>query len=99
MFQMGFEKEIFSGRHPEMGVSFNEIQTWWKSSLPGIKTALKPATTTPLPGTVPLAPVTPRIVSTQPSSGGSTLLWVGALAALGLGGYYLLAKKPFGLRK
>lgn len=99
MFQMGFEKEIFSERHPDMGVSFNDIQSWWKSNLPDIKTAIKPATTTPIPGAVPLAPVTPRPVYTPPSSGSSTLLWVGGLAVLGLGGYYLLAKRPFGIRK
>lgn len=96
MFQAGFEKEIFSQRHPDLGVSFNDIQTWWKSALPGLKQDVKPLTTQPLPGTTP---VVPRVTQPAPSSGGSTLLLVGGLAVVGLGSYWLLAKKPFGISK
>ncbi len=97
MFQMGFEREVFSERHPSMGISFNELQTMWKAALPGLKQDVKPLTTQPLPGTTPTT--LPRAQAPAPSSGGSTLLWVGGLAAVGLGAYYLLSPRPFGVKK
>lgn len=102
MFQMGFEREVFSERHPNMGVSFGDLQSWWKTNYPLIKADIKPATTTPIPGTLPIAQttLTPRVaVAPAPSSGGSTALWVGGLAVLGLGAYWMLARRPFGFKK
>ncbi len=98
MFQVGFQQEIFSDRHPQMGLSVSDLQTWWRDVYPKAKTGLQPLSTQQLPGTVPIAPKLPP-PAPVPSSGGSTALWVGGLAVLGLGAYYFLAKRPFGIKK
>lgn len=98
MFQMGFEKEIFTERHPEMGLSVSELQTWWRNWYPKAKEELKPLSTQPIPGTVPVVPKVPP-PPPAPSSGPSTALVIGGLGVLGLGAYWLLAKKPFGFKK
>lgn len=98
MFGVGFSREMFSVRHPSMGVSFKDLETYWKEYYPKAKEGLKTLTTTPIPGTTTQIPVKP---ATAPSSGigSSTLLWVGGLAILGAGAYYFLADRPFGMRK
>lgn len=99
MFGVGFDREVFSIRHPSMGFSFSQLETYWKQYYPQAKAGLKPLTTQQIPGTnlttqVPVKPVA------APSSGGSSaLLWVGGLAILGAGAYYFLADRPFGMRK
>jgi hypothetical protein len=99
MFQVGFDRQIFSDRHPQMGISFNDIEGWWKTTYPTIKQELKPAATQPLPGTVPIAPTTTtRLPAPVPSSGPSTALVLGGLAVAGLGAYFLFGKQ-LGLRK
>lgn len=104
MFSVGFDREVFSVRHPSMGISISQLETLWKANLPEAKAAIQPLLTTPLPGTTPtpltpLKPLTPAVV---PSSTGSSsaLLWVGGLAVLGIGGWYVMShSKDFGLGK
>lgn len=95
MFGVGFSREIFSPRHPSMGVSIKDLETYWKEYYPQAKAGLKTLTTQQIPGTTTQIPIRPP----APSSSSSTLLWVGGLAILGAGAYYFLADRPFGMRK
>lgn len=101
MFGMGFDsdREMFSVRHPSMGVSISQLQTLWKENLPKLKNAIQPLTTQPIPGTIPLIPLKPA-AAPAPASGSSALLWVGGLALLGVGGWYVATHpKTFGFGK
>ncbi len=98
MFQVGFQQEIFSDRHPQMGLSVSDLQTWWRDVYPKAKTGLQPLSTQQLPGTVPIAPKLPP-PAPVPSSGASTALVVGVLGVGALAAYYFIARRPFGLKK
>jgi hypothetical protein len=111
MFAMGFDREIFSVRHPSMGVSFGDLESMWKNIYPQVKADLKPLVNATIPGSAAggQTPVSPTNRTTGPSipvsgpsgtgGGSSMLLWVGGLAALGLGGYWLWARQQKSSRK
>lgn len=114
MFSVGFDREVFSVRHPSMGVSISQLETFWKANYPEAKAELKPFLTSPPAAPVPAgtpAPLSPTNLAVQrpppapapaPSDGGgsSALLWVGGLAILGVGGWYVATHpKTFGFGK
>lgn len=100
MFETGFEKQIFSQRHPNLGLSFSDLQNTWKNIYPQVKADLKPFADRQVPlypaGT--MVPQRTNLVTGGPST--PTVLAIGALALLGAGAVYAMtAKRPFSFLK
>lgn len=100
MFGVGFDREVFTPRHPSMGVSIKDLETYWKTYYPQAKAGLKNLNTTPLPGTTNLTTNAPARVPAPASGTSAALLWVGGLTLLGAGAWYVMRHpRTFGFGK